>query len=1051
MPDNKNTPPDTSIPDFEWRSREVHKVELEHYLKKRREANGIKEEATPDNLSGLCISGGGVRSATLGLGMLQAFIKANKLKYFDYLSTVSGGGYIGACLTSLMSAEPESRDKPKSENHKPLIENKNTKFDASQVGLEEHSSLFTGEQYEYPNIEDGKLGTKHQLIHLRQHGEYLTPHKSIMDWDVHRLIGALIGGIVANVTTFLLLLISLVLLHHVLLSKMSNDRFIETLQNPTEPLNQHIKKQYELARQQYEQKADKTRKDAPVFDKSQLYKPFDTIYYSKEWEKMSTSARLHTWARYSFAPQLDLVWHGVQDHWTIPFAFGVAGFLLAAIFIFFSRRIPFRIAEQEQKEQNFTGDPPPSATPNRSDQHALGKLKNRVIAWFNSIGLLRPPLTPLPRRSDQDVLDKLGNRIIRWFYHVGLLGAPAAAYIVTIYMNDSSGGEFNFFVMLALPLCYSLGLFLGLHIMIFLYFINHGRERVSGWMYRSFYTGMQGGAFLLTLITFLFPIAIIMLFGDHGLAVNLSLSFVPVIVAYYFTMQSLSGRFSGGGFFTGIIKRLQMPLLNLSIFLFVGLTFAWVSKGMMWLEQYLYSDVAPAFEFCKYWDRSTIIVILFFICFVLLFIMGMLVNANDVSLHYFYRDRLSEAYLRTSGRVAVHRPGATDKDDVKLMRINLRNHEDLKLADLSEGNFRAPYHIIVTALNLQGSHDLAAKTLESEHFIFSKYFIGSRSTGYVNTKTYHFGATKLSTAMTISAAAVSSGMGSMSFTASNFYMTLFNLRTGYWIDNPKNVIKKIQLEAMIKDAETALGKNLETKKTVQHVLNRIRGYLQKKRVKFLQKYPFWLRYILRELTGNLSSDTPRVNVSDGGHTGDNLGLLPLIQRRCSTIVVADFEADGSYSFASFAQAVRLAKSIYNVDINIDLTKLMPHKSDDGEVFSPCSVVEGVVTYNIGEEVIGPDGNKKMQYSKKIGKIVYMKSSISLLQEAAEMADNNTAPPLVIEQVPVMVLNYFKRNPKFPHQTTADQFFDEVQFEAHRMLGEHIGKQAARTLTFTTLK
>lgn len=48
----------------------------------------------------LCLSGGGIRSATFGLGILQALAAAGELRRFDYLSTVSGGGYIGAWLTA---------------------------------------------------------------------------------------------------------------------------------------------------------------------------------------------------------------------------------------------------------------------------------------------------------------------------------------------------------------------------------------------------------------------------------------------------------------------------------------------------------------------------------------------------------------------------------------------------------------------------------------------------------------------------------------------------------------------------------------------------------------------------------------------------------------------------------------------------------------------------------------------------------------------------------------------------------------------------------------
>ena len=38
-----------------------------------------------------------------------------------------------------------------------------------------------------------------------------------------------------------------------------------------------------------------------------------------------------------------------------------------------------------------------------------------------------------------------------------------------------------------------------------------------------------------------------------------------------------------------------------------------------------------------------------------------------------------------------------------------------------------------------------------------------------------------------------------------------------------------------------------------------------------------------------------------------------------------------------------------------------------------------------------------------------------------------------------ILDYKRRNPTFPHETTADQFFTEEQFEAYRALGFHILK------------
>ena len=56
----------------------------------------------PRKRSALCISGGGIRSATFGLGIIQGLARCGVLDKFDYLSTVSGGGYIGGWLTAWM-------------------------------------------------------------------------------------------------------------------------------------------------------------------------------------------------------------------------------------------------------------------------------------------------------------------------------------------------------------------------------------------------------------------------------------------------------------------------------------------------------------------------------------------------------------------------------------------------------------------------------------------------------------------------------------------------------------------------------------------------------------------------------------------------------------------------------------------------------------------------------------------------------------------------------------------------------------------------------------
>src|SRR5437763_8505060 len=65
------------------------------------EAAAIRAGGDPSRpFSALCISGGGIRSATFALGAIQSLAEHGLLTQFDYLSTVSGGGYVGSWLSA---------------------------------------------------------------------------------------------------------------------------------------------------------------------------------------------------------------------------------------------------------------------------------------------------------------------------------------------------------------------------------------------------------------------------------------------------------------------------------------------------------------------------------------------------------------------------------------------------------------------------------------------------------------------------------------------------------------------------------------------------------------------------------------------------------------------------------------------------------------------------------------------------------------------------------------------------------------------------------------
>ncbi|MBI3186395.1 MAG: patatin-like phospholipase family protein, partial [Gammaproteobacteria bacterium] len=66
-----------------------------------RARRGLSDSEAVKDVVGLALSGGGVRSATFNLGLLQAMQRHQVLSQVDYLSTVSGGGYIGSSYTWL--------------------------------------------------------------------------------------------------------------------------------------------------------------------------------------------------------------------------------------------------------------------------------------------------------------------------------------------------------------------------------------------------------------------------------------------------------------------------------------------------------------------------------------------------------------------------------------------------------------------------------------------------------------------------------------------------------------------------------------------------------------------------------------------------------------------------------------------------------------------------------------------------------------------------------------------------------------------------------------
>ena len=88
------------------------------------------------------------------------------------------------------------------------------------------------------------------------------------------------------------------------------------------------------------------------------------------------------------------------------------------------------------------------------------------------------------------------------------------------------------------------------------------------------------------------------------------------------------------------------------------------------------------------------------------------VNVNHTSVHSFYRDRLSRAYLlRTDEAGHIH------------------FNDEQTLSTLNGSQNVAPYHLINVTLNFQASKDPDLRGRKADFFIFSKRFHGQREDG----------------------------------------------------------------------------------------------------------------------------------------------------------------------------------------------------------------------------------------------------------------------------------------------------------------------------------
>jgi len=379
--------------------------------------------------------------------------------------------------------------------------------------------------------------------------------------------------------------------------------------------------------------------------------------------------------------------------------------------------------------------------------------------------------------------------------------------------------------------------------------------------------------------------------------------------------------------------------------------------------------------------------LIFFVAFLAVCVfLSIRVNLNEFSMNLFYRNRLVRAYLGASHSTRMPNP-FTGFDP----------HDELQLKDLRADHcYSGPFPIVNTALNVVSGKDLAWQERKAESFVLTPLRCGfdtwleqidlkdensptKRSAGvqkYGYRPTEHFGF---------------SDVGLRLGTAVSISGAAASPNMGY-------------------HSSPALA-------FLMTIFNVRLGYWAgnpRHDSSWMNPGPqIGLLYLLAELFGQTNDEARYVYLSDGGHF-ENLALYELVKRRCKFIIVCDADSDAAYAFGDIGNAIRRCREDIGVEIDLRLGELTPKTASEDKAGSGAQVP----ALSKWHWAIGKINYKLVDPDAEDGILVYIKTSIT----------GDESPDVV---------NYQRQHPDYPHQTTADQWFTESQFESYRRLGQHV--------------
>jgi hypothetical protein len=924
--------------------------------------HGLKEKR-----AALCISGGGIRSATFGLGILQGLARCRLLDKFHYLSTVSGGGYIGSWLSAWIKNHPQG---------------------------------ISGVVAELKRRPDSSLDPEPQPIrHLREFSNYLTPKTGLTSMDFWTLITTFIRNMFLNWLVLLSLLGAVMMIPRLYLVAITLAPFwpnlgwlhylkVQDKQSDWGPWVNSVKQHWDIGL---------TILLAVGFALVAVAMAYAIIDVPST-GNARLSQRRFLWFRQLPMLLASLVlaewWavfrnvHGSEPfqpvHWLFKFIeFVVATYLSAGVL---ATVVPsFRKREQKARPGGV-----------------LRFLVIVVTAAFGGFCLwamattmfLEPPITFTLRRdceatqisSGHNRTIPAGTQGVITQFREGNYTAEISQDRVSIAQKHLDALELQKNPRDGFPtpapaqhalnyVCFAPALILGVLLLVNFLFTGLA-SRITQDADREWW-GRSAAWILVTIVGWI-VFNVIVLWGAQAITATTTENQLQVFIGQVKDnpyAKALLGAFGGVTGIAGVLLALRSKLGNklgqkggfhwllvvVAVVFFVLLSVV-ISWALLWIgsQPWVQGITARRLGEAPTWQGQRLFVVFFLTGITLVFgsVMGFFINANRFSLHATYRDRLIRAYLAGSRTAGTRKPSLFTGFDPE---------DNFALSELP---CEKPLHVINGALNLVHGEELAWQERKAESFTMSRLHCGSWRLGYRPSDEYDRGTTRrgitLGTALAISGAAANPDMGYHSSPVVGFLMTLLNVRLGWWLGNPGPPGAKTWRRS---------GP----------------GYS--------------VGPLFSEAIGNTTDRYKYVNLSDGGHF-ENLGLYEMVLRRCHYIVVSDAGEDPECSFADLGEAVRKIRIDFGIPIEFGPMSIYPRSQIDTLKGPRHRCAIGQIRYSM------VDGD-----SVADGVLVYIK-------------------PACYGDEPRDIYEYFKKSKTFPHESTADQFFSESQFESYRMLGAH---------------